>query len=104
MVQQLVRDMLVQAHPVAESDEVLLDAPEALSSDAPEFVLKNPAPGSYYDYRYHCSNAEDPSKVACNKFLLEECSSAGTILPDLSVLCKGCARARPDVVELFSDP
>lgn len=103
MVQQLVADLLAQEHPVAESDEVLLDAPELLASDQPEFFLKNPAPGSYYDYRYHCSSADDTDKVPCNKFSIEDCSSAGTVLPDLSVFCKGCARARPDVVQLFSD-
>lgn len=102
MVQHLVKDMLDQDHPLAESDEVLLDIPEGLGSDTPELFLKNPAPGSYYDYRYHCVHATDPGKVARNKFLISECSSAGTILPDLSVLCKGCARARPEVGAAFS--
>ena len=102
MVQQLVHDMLDQPHPVVESDEVLLDTPEALCPESPEFFLKNPAPGSYYDYRYHCSQVDDHERVACNKFLISECSSVGTILPDVSVLCKGCARARPEVVASFS--
>ena len=103
MVQQLVQDMLAQEHPVQESDDVMLDAPDIFNIDTPEFFLKNPAPGSYYDYRYHCSNSDDPARVACNKFALDECSSMGTVLPDLSVLCKACARARPDVVQAFSD-
>ena len=51
MVQQLVQDMLAQEHPVQESDDVLLDVPDVFALDAPEFFLKNPAPGSYYDYR-----------------------------------------------------
>ena len=98
MVQQLVQDLLKEAHPVQETEDVLLDEPEDSALDTVQFFFKQPSPGSYYDYKYHCSQSDDPSKVACNKFLLEECIAMGSVLPDLSVLCKACARARPDVV------
>ena len=103
MVQELVREMLALEHPHQESEEVFLDTPEALSMGCPEFFLKQPAPGSYYDYRYHCSHETDQERTACNKFLLEECCSMGTVLPDLSVFCKACSRARPEIAASF-DP
>ena len=99
MVQELVRDMLAQEHPVQESEDVFLDTPETLTPEAPEFFLKQPAPGSYYDYRYHCSHPTDPDRTACNKLDLADCNSMGTILPDVSVLCKACLKARPGVVD-----
>ena len=98
MVQQLVRDLLRSEHPVQETADVLLDDPDGCALDVPQFFIKNPAPGTYYDYKFHCTQLEDPDRVACNKFLLSECSNAGDVLPDLAVLCKACARARPDVV------
>ena len=103
MVQELVREMLALEHPHQECEEVFLDTPEALSMGCPEFFLKQPAPGSYYDYRYHCSHETDQERTACNKFLLEECCSMGTVLPDLSVFCKACSRARPEIAASF-DP
>ena len=98
MVRQLVQDLLREAHPVQETEDILLDDPEDSALDTVQFFFKQPSPGSYYDYKYHCSQSVDPSRVACNKFLLEECIAMGSVLPDISVLCKACARARPDVV------
>ena len=101
MVQQLVRDLLNQDHPVQESEDVLLDEPEALLMDAPEFFLKQPAPGSYYDYKFHCSSKEDEDLVACKKLSIAECCSMGSTLPDLTVFCKACSRARPEIAQSY---
>ncbi len=40
----------------------------------------------------------DGSVLACAKFDVSECISVGSVLPDLSVFCKACAKARPDLV------
>ena len=101
MVQQLVRDLLSQDHPVQESEDVMLDEPDALHTEAPEFFLKQPAPGSYYDYKFHCSSKEDPDLVACRKLTIAECCSMGSTLPDLSVFCKACSRARPEIAQTY---
>ena len=101
MVQQLVRDMTRSEHPVQEAPDVIFDDPEEKMLQSDQFFLKQPAPGTYYDYRFHCSQLEDPDKVACNKFSLSDCIPMGNQLPDLSVFCKACARARPDVVRAY---
>jgi hypothetical protein len=99
MVQQLVQDMLVQEHPVEESDEVALDDDQ--SSFAPvQFFVKTTGAMSY-DYRYHCLADGDDSALACGRVNLEDCTNVGSVLPDKACLCKHCARARPDVVEEF---
>ena len=104
MVQQLVRDLLRSEHPIQETADVILDDPDGCALDVPQFFLKNPAPGTYYDFKFHCTQLEDPDRVACNKFLLSECSNVGDVLPDVAVLCKACARARPDVVCSYEKP
>eukprot|EP00435_Cladocopium_sp_Y103_P026591 s1365_g6.t1 len=98
MVQQLVQDMLVQCHPVETDDTVELDVVDRSALDQVHFYVKTDGARSSYDYRYHCSSAEDDTVLACGRVSIEECTDVGSFLPDPSVLCKHCARARPDVV------
>ena len=44
---------------------------------------------------------DDPSALACGRLALTDCSAVGSVLPDIDVLCKACAKARPDVVIAF---
>lgn len=101
MVKQLVRDLVQSEHPVVESEhEILVDACD-MELDSIEFFIKTPSPGSYYEYKFHCTSRSDESVTACNKFNLVDCSSVGDTLPDVSVFCKACARARPEVASFF---
>jgi len=86
MVQQLVQDMLVQEHPVEESDEVALDDDQ--SSFAPVQFFAKTTGAMSYDYRYHCLADGDDSALACGRVNLEDCTNVGSVLPDKACLCK----------------
>ena len=100
MVQQLVKDMLVQEHPVEESEDVELDSEDPSAFDQIQFFVK--ANGSAtYDYRYHCTAPDNEEAIACGRILKDDCTHVGSCLPDASVLCKHCSRARPEVLEAY---
>ena len=97
MVRQLVHDLVQNEHPVQEdADTLLLDSRETELNEI-EFFVKTPSSATYYEYKFHCSARGSDTLTACSKFALSECSSVGTNLPDLSVFCKACAKARPEV-------
>ena len=101
MVQQLVQDMLVHQHPQVSSEEVELDSYDPAALDQIQFFTKSDGPSSSYDYRFHCTAREDSTVIACGRIDLEACTNVGSYLPDRSVLCKHCARARPEVLEAY---
>ena len=102
MVKQLVRDIVQDRHPAVEDDDtVLFDAPDTDLS-AVEFFIKKPSAGSSYEYKFHCTSRNNEEFTACNKFSLSDCSSVGEVLPDTNVLCKACARARPEVASYYN--
>ena len=97
MVKQLVKDLVQESHPGQEDSETLLmDAPDS-NLHGVEYFIKKPSAGSSYEYKFHCTSRDNEEFTACNKFALLDCSSAGDLLPDESVLCKACAKARPEV-------
>ena len=97
MIKNLVQELVASDHPAQESDDVLpVDVGDS-DLNAPEFFIKIPAHDRAYEYKYHVTASHDQSVLACGKFSISECQSVGSILPDPSVLCKGCARNRPDV-------
>jgi hypothetical protein len=100
MVQQLVKDMLVQEHPAEESEDVELDAEDPTAFDQIQFFVK--ANGSATDdYRYHCTAPDNEEAIACGRISKDDCTHVGSCLPDASVLCKHCSRARPEVLEAY---
>ena len=102
MVSQLVQDLVAQHHPATESEDVeLIEAVDQDEAQVQFFVKKGPSTSSG-DIRYHCTALGDPSKLACGKLVIGNCSPVGVVLPDLSVLCKACSKARPDIVCSFS--
>lgn len=101
MIKQLVQEIVQEQHPVQEDENTVLTDAVDSELQGPEFFIKSPAPGSYYDYKFHVIALGDNSAIACKRFLIEECSSVGSVLPDLSVLFKACAKARPDVVRFY---
>ena len=102
MVSQLVQDLVSQRHPVADADDTeFVEAGDQAEDQTQFFVKQGPSLGSG-DIKYHCSELGDSSKIACGKLLIQNCAPVGVVLPDLTVLCKACAKARPDIVCSFS--
>ena len=101
MIKELVKDLVREEHPVQEDkDTVLDDSADAELCDT-EFFVKRSV-GKYYDYKFHATALGSNESLACGKFEITECSSVGSVLPDVSVLCKACAKARPDLVCSYS--
>ena len=101
MIKQLVRELVQESHPVVEDAQTILTDSADQDLDNLEFFMKNPAAGTYYDYKFHAPSLDDCSLTACKRFSIDECQSVGDILPDLSVLCKACSRARPEISCFF---
>ena len=102
MIKQLVRDLTQEDHFIQEDKDTVLTDVCDQELDGIQFYIKTPAPGSYYDYKYHCTALGDPDSIACGRFEFHDCTAVGSELPDLSTLCKSCARHRPDIVRMFS--
>lgn len=102
MIKQLVRDMVQEQHPALEdADTVLVEAAD-VDLESIEFFIKPAASGKNYEYKFHAPAQGDSALTACSRFKTAECQSVGSVLPDLSVLCKACAKSRPDLVASFS--
>ena len=104
MIKQLVRDLTQESHPVVEDENTSLTDVMDDDLDGMEFFTKTPAPGSYYDYKFHVTALGDPDTIACKRFLVSECTSVGNVLPDPSVFCKARAKARPDIAAFVASP
>ena len=72
-----------------------MDAPDS-DLHGVKYFIKKPGSGSSYEYKFHCASRDNEEFTACNKLALAGCSSVGDLLPDESVLCRACAKARPD--------
>lgn len=98
MIKQLVRELVSTDHPARGDKDTLLTDVADQDLGVAEFFIKSPASGSRYEHRFHATALEDSSLIACGKVRIDECHSAGNCLPDISVLCKACAKQRPDLV------
>jgi hypothetical protein len=97
MVRQLVKDMVDQEHPFEAPADAVLDAVDLCALDEITFFAKAQGSRVSHDYRYHCLLEDGDEVMACGRLRLEDSTEVGSTLPDLSVLCKHCARARPEV-------
>eukprot|EP00435_Cladocopium_sp_Y103_P045646 s123_g13.t1 len=97
MVHQLVKDLAEQEHPFEAPDDAVLDEADQSALDEVEFFVKTNGSRSAQEFRYHCLQLGDDSALACNRLPLDECTSVGAFLPDPAILCKHCAKARPEV-------
>ena len=102
MVKQLVQDLTNNDHFSQEDKDTILTDVCDQELEGIQFFIKTPAPGSYYDYKYHCTALGDAESIACSRFEFHDCTAVGSDLPDLASLCKSCARHRPDIVRMFS--
>ena len=101
MIKQLVRELVQEQHPITEDENTVLTEAADSDLDHIEFFTKNQAGKSSYDYKFHTTALGDPSIIACNKLDMADCSSVGNVLPDLSIFCKACAKARPDICKFY---
>lgn len=101
MIKELVKDLVREEHPVQEDKDTVLDDAADLELCDTEFFVKKAA-GKYYEYKFHATAVGSNDTLACGKFEVAECASVGSVLPDVSVLCKACAKARPDLVCSYS--
>ena len=62
-----------------------------------EFFVRDPGKGWGYEYKYHCCSAESVEEIACKRAFSPDFVHIGSLLPDLNLFCKACAKARPDV-------
>ena len=101
MIKELVKDLVREEHPVQEDKDTVLDDAADLELCDTEFFVKKAA-GKYHEYKFHATAVGSNDTLACGKFEVAECASVGSVLPDVSVLCKACAKARPDLVCSYS--
>ena len=47
--------------------------------------------------KFHVLDSVLPGLLACRKYSLTDCELIGPDLPDSSMLCKSCKRARPEL-------
>ena len=47
--------------------------------------------------RFHVTDKDDLSKLACNKLKLSECEPLGPDAPDVSIACGLCKKRRTDI-------
>ena len=97
MIKELVNEMVKVDHPIQEDQDTVLDDAADHEVCGTEFFMKA-ASGRSYDYKFHVNSLGSLEVLACGKFPVSECCSVGSELPDIQVLCKACAKARPDVV------
>ena len=97
MVQQLVKDMVSQQHPFEAPADAIIDDADETALDEVQFFVKTQTSRPDHDFRYHCSALGDDQMIACNRIPIEECTEVGATIPGLAMLCKHCAKARPDV-------
>ena len=86
----------------ASALRVRQDDPEEASDDFEgdeAVVYIKSARGSGHDFKYHYSSSIDPCLLACNKrgLQVKDCEPVGLNVPDSSMLCKDCVRARIDL-------
>ena len=77
------------------------DDDDAQFPDPPEFFIKESnKPGKLFDLKFHAKALGfDQTKTACNKFSLSNMISVGSQCPDITQLCQGCAKNRPDLID-----
>ena len=103
LVQALRQDW--QPPIVLEDEEdalrVFSEDEEVLGQRSDQFYVKKAEVGAcgrrIMAMKFHVLDALDSAVLACGRLALDRCEPAGSILPDISVLCKDCLAKRPEV-------
>ena len=99
MIQELVHEISRDFHPVCAKEDDEIDDQEDRDVTLAEFFVKAPDKGSSYDYKFHVCSSESVEEIACKRAITPEFVHIGSVLPDPKLLCKLCAKARPDVAK-----
>ena len=107
MVGELVQALRQDWQPatVLEGEEVeppaFSEDEEVLGQRSDQFYVKKAEVGAcggrIMAMKFHVLDALDSAVLACGRLALDRCEPAGSILPDISVLCKDCLAKRPEV-------
>ena len=86
---------------VKEDGVEIDDDDDAQFPDPPEFFVKDSnKAGKTFDLKFHVKAlGMGQTKTACKKFLIANLLSVGSLCPDATQLCLGCAKARPDLID-----
>ena len=98
MIKDLVSEVSKEYEPECAREDDAIDDPEDRGDCLTEFFIKAPGKGTSYEYKFHVCSSEPIEEIACKREITSEFVHIGSVLPDPKMLCKLCARARPDVL------
>ena len=101
MIKELVQEISREFTPECAQEDDEIDDHEDRDVTLTEFFVKTPEKGSSYDYKFHVCSSDSVEEIACKRAITPEFVHIGSVLPDPKLLCKVCARARPDVALAF---
>ena len=103
MLSRLIVKMKDDWTPQVEAEEgvVIDDDEDAQLPEPPEFFVKDSnKAGRTFDLKFHVKALGlGQTKTACKKFLIKSLVSVGSLCPDITQLCQGCAKARQDLID-----
>ena len=109
MVGQLLQDLRSSWQPTGSTALVAADEEDHFSADeeddcAPIFYVKRSkvTTRTILTQKFHVTARDNLALLACNKVQVAECDPIGSELPDISVLCASCRKARSDLFEAGS--
>ncbi|CAE7358804.1 unnamed protein product [Symbiodinium natans] len=97
MIKEIVQEYRQACVPRCIREDDLVDDGIEVEPSIVGFFMKTPKKGSSYEYKIHVCAADDLNAIACGRTTAADCEHIGDLLPDVTLLCKHCARERPDV-------
>ena len=97
MVKELVSEFRKSYSPKCVRNDDDVDDGDDQRESLVEFFVRDPGKGSGYEYKYHCCSAESVEEIACRRAFSPDFVHIGSLLPDLNLFRKACAKARADV-------
>ena len=98
MIKDLLSEVSKDYEPACAREDDAIDDPEDRGDCLTEFFIKAPEKGTSYEYKFHVCSADSTEEIACKREITCEFVHIGSVLPYPKMLCKLCARARPDVL------
>ena len=97
MIKQLVAEISQNRQPSCAREDNEIEDGEDTDLNVNEFFVKTPEKGSSCEYKFHVCSADNVDEIACGMVKAADCAHIGSVLPDAALLCKRCAKARPDI-------
>ncbi|CAE7931315.1 unnamed protein product [Symbiodinium necroappetens] len=103
MIKDLVSEVSKDYEPECAREDDSIDDPEDRGDCLTEFFIKAPEKGTSYECKFHVCSADSIEEIACKREITSDFVHIGSVLPDPKMLCKLCARARPDVLRSLAN-